>query len=371
MQDVDGNPFQPDIIYRGFIASPVAGTPQGLAVYVNGARFNDPFGDTVNWDLIPAVAIQSVTVQSSNPLFGLNALGGSVSVQLKNGFTFQGGDFSTYAGSYGRLGSSLEYGKQVGDFAVYGSGEFIHDGGFQPTGYSQIERGFLDLGWRGPTSELHLDITGANNWLGNPGASPVQALQANLGNIFTAPNTVYNQYFGLNLHGTYAIDPKMSVQGVAYFHNLDQRVPERSHRSTWAPCNDGSGFICNGDGSYVTGAGGTPITDLWSGGPYSGLSRPNPERPRLWRLAAADRRQRTRRAAQSSGRRREVLTGRTAFSPAKRSLAASIRIPGSFSRPALSRFSRRKGSIRSRFRTSISTTGYSVRTSGPCSRSWI
>ena len=93
VEDVDGNPFQPDIIYRGFIASPVAGTPQGLAVYVNGARFNDPFGDTVNWDLIPAVAIQSVTVQSSNPLFGLNALGGSVNVQLKNGFNFQGGDF--------------------------------------------------------------------------------------------------------------------------------------------------------------------------------------------------------------------------------------------------------------------------------------
>ncbi len=271
VQDVDGNPFQPDIIYRGFIASPVAGTPQGLAVYVNGARFNDPFGDTVNWDLIPAVAIQSVTVQSSNPLFGLNALGGSVNVQLKNGFTFQGGDFSTYAGSYGRLGSSLEYGKQVGDYAVYGSAEFIHDGGFQPTGSSQISRGFLDLGWRGPASELHLDITGANNWLGNPGASPVQALQANLGNIFTAPNTVYNQYFGLNLHGTYAIDPKMSVQGVAYFHNLDQRVPNGTTVDV-SPCNDGSGYICNGDGSYVTGPGGTPVSDLWNGGPYSGLS---------------------------------------------------------------------------------------------------
>src|SRR5271165_4275624 len=197
VNDVEGNPFQPDIIYRGFIASPVAGTPQGLAVYVNGARFNDAFGDTVNWDLIPAVAIQSVTVESSNPLFGLNALGGSVNVQLKNGFNFQGGDFSTYAGSYGRLGSSLEYGKQVGDFAIYGSGEYIYDGGFQPTGSSQIERGFLDLGWRGPGAEAHLDITGANNWLGNPGASPVQALNAGLGNIFTAPNTVYNQYVGL------------------------------------------------------------------------------------------------------------------------------------------------------------------------------
>ncbi len=271
ISDVEGNEFQPDIIYRGFIASPVAGTPQGLAVYVNGARFNDPFGDTVNWDLIPAVAIQSVAVESSNPLFGLNALGGSVNVQLKNGFSLHGGDFSTYAGSYGRLGSSLEYGKQVGDFAIYGSGEYIHDSGFQPTGESQIERGFLDLGWRGPGSEAHLDITGANNWLGNPGASPVQALNANLGNIFTAPNTVYNQYFGLNLHGSYAIDSKMSVQGVAYFQNLDQRIPNGTTVDV-SPCNDGSGLLCNGDGTYVTGPGGTLVPDVWNGGPYSGLS---------------------------------------------------------------------------------------------------
>ena len=225
----------------------------------------------MNWDLIPAVAIQSVTVESSNPLFGLNALGGSVNVQLKNGFNFQGGDFSTYAGSYGRLGSSLEYGKQVGDFAIYGAGEYIYDSGFQPTGSSQIERGFLDLGWRAPGAEFHLDLTGANNWLGNPGASPVQALNAGLGNIFTAPNTVYNQYVGLNLHGSYAIDSKLSVQGVAYFQNLDQTIPNGTTVDVM-PCNDGTGLVCNGDGTYVTGAGGTLVPDVWNGGPYSGLS---------------------------------------------------------------------------------------------------
>ena len=270
VSNVEGNEFQPDIIYRGFIASPVAGTPQGLAVYVNGARFNDPFGDTVNWDLIPANAIQSVTVESSNPLFGLNALGGSVNVQLKNGFNFQGGDSSTFAGSYGRLGSNLEYGKQVGNFAIYGSGEYLYDSGFQPTGSAQIERAYLDLGWRSPGAEAHLDIMGANNWIGNPGASPVQALNQNLGNIFTAPNTVYNQYFGLNLHGTYAIDSKLSLQGVAYYQNLDQRVPNGDTVDV-EPCDDNPGFLCNEDGSMVIGPGGKPIPDYWSGGPYSGL----------------------------------------------------------------------------------------------------
>src|SRR3954454_16691154 len=48
-----GNPFQPTLLYHGFAASPLQGTAQGLAVYVNGMRFNQPFGDTVDWDLIP------------------------------------------------------------------------------------------------------------------------------------------------------------------------------------------------------------------------------------------------------------------------------------------------------------------------------
>src|SRR4051794_33702243 len=53
VSEVSGNPFQPDVQFRGFVASPIAGTPQGLAVYQNGVRVNEAFGDSVNWDLIP------------------------------------------------------------------------------------------------------------------------------------------------------------------------------------------------------------------------------------------------------------------------------------------------------------------------------
>jgi len=53
INDVTGNPFQPEVDFRGFVASPVSGTPEGLAVYMNGIRINEAWGDTVNWDLIP------------------------------------------------------------------------------------------------------------------------------------------------------------------------------------------------------------------------------------------------------------------------------------------------------------------------------
>src|SRR5271169_3750725 len=80
VNDTLADPFQPDILYRGFAASPALGTPQGLAVYQNGVRINEAFGDTVNWDLFPDIAISRVDVVSSSPVYGLNALGGGSSV---------------------------------------------------------------------------------------------------------------------------------------------------------------------------------------------------------------------------------------------------------------------------------------------------
>src|SRR5271168_5631102 len=73
VSNVSGNEFQPDIFYRGFDASGVTGTPQGLAVYQNGARINEAFGNVVNWDLIPQIAIDKTTIIAANPIFGLNA----------------------------------------------------------------------------------------------------------------------------------------------------------------------------------------------------------------------------------------------------------------------------------------------------------
>src|SRR5262249_20221872 len=84
--NVQGNEFATDLRYRGFAASPLQGTPQGLAVYMQGIRVNEAFGDTVNWDLIPKVAIGRSDVWTNNPAFGLNALGGAISFQMKDGF---------------------------------------------------------------------------------------------------------------------------------------------------------------------------------------------------------------------------------------------------------------------------------------------
>ena len=90
LSDQTGNEFQRDLNYRGFVASPVIGTPQGLAVYQNGVRINEVFGDIVNWDFIPQNAIDHMTLVPSNPIYGLNAIGGALSFDMKNGYTYHG-----------------------------------------------------------------------------------------------------------------------------------------------------------------------------------------------------------------------------------------------------------------------------------------
>ena len=155
VNEVTGNPFQPDVQFRGFVASPIAGTPQGLAVYQNGVRVNEAFGDTVNWDLIPTAAIRSVTVVTNNPAFGLNALGGAVNVLMKDGFNYQGAEIDTMGGSFGRIQSSAQWGKQIDNFAVYGALEGLHDNGFRNFSASNVRRFYGDVGYRNDGSEFH------------------------------------------------------------------------------------------------------------------------------------------------------------------------------------------------------------------------
>lgn len=271
INDASGNAFQPSVLFRGFAASPVEGDPQGLAVYVNGARFNLPLGDTVNWDLIPANAINRVDVEGSNPVFGLNALGGSISVQMKNGFTYHGGEAVGYGGSFGRAAGLFQYGRESGNASAYVAADILNDNGYRNTSASTLYQAYTDLGWRGRQAEVHLDITAASTDLGNPGATPVDLLAVDRAANSTAPNYVKNKYVSLNLNGSYDIDDDTSVQGVLYYSNLSQRLVNGVTVDA-APCTDGSGNLCNASGAPLTDRGGNPIADFLNGGPYGGNS---------------------------------------------------------------------------------------------------
>jgi outer membrane receptor protein involved in Fe transport len=270
LDSASGNPYQPTFFYHGYAASPLQGTPQGLAVYVNGVRFNQPFGDTVDWDLLPDIAIDKINLEGSNPVFGLNALGGSVNVQMKDGFSYQGFETDVSGGSFGQVQGEFQYGQRVGDTAAYIAGNVLHQSGWRDLQSSDLQNFYGDIGWRGPRAELHLNLTLAHDVLNGPGTSPVELLAADSAAQFTAPNQISNQYVALSLNGNADLADTTSVQGVAYYRYFLQRVINGNAPND-TPCDDGSGLLCSSPGMPSTTLGGATIPDFLNGGPYSEL----------------------------------------------------------------------------------------------------
>jgi len=221
--DVQGNEFALDLRYRGFAASPLQGTPQGLAVYMQGIRVNEAFGDTVNWDLIPKVAIGRSDIWTNNPAFGLNALGGAISFQMKDGFTYSGTEFDTSGGSYGRVGGSLQYGVRNGEWGLYLAAEGLKDDGWRLQSPSRLARFYGDLGWKGTDAEIHLVTSAADNFFGVVGPTPLELLANDYRAIYTWPQTTKNQAELIALNGRYSVTDHWTVQSNLYYRRFDQQ----------------------------------------------------------------------------------------------------------------------------------------------------
>lgn len=265
-----GNPFQPTFFYHGFAASPLQGTTEGLAVYVNGMRFNQPFGDTVDWELIPDIAIDRLDILGSNPVFGLNALGGALNVRLKDGFGFHGFEGDVSGGSFQQAQGEFQFGTRSGNTAAYVAGNAVHQTGWRDLQSSSIRNLYGDIGWRGDSADVHLNLTYASSNLNGPGTSPVELLQADRKAQFTAPNEVANEYAAAGLTGNVDLTGRLSLQVLAYYRHFRQNVTNGNVAND-APCNDGSGLLCSDVGVVSTTAGGVPIPDFLAGGPYSQL----------------------------------------------------------------------------------------------------
>ena len=261
VSNVSGNEFEPDLSYRGFDATAVTGTPQGLAVYQNGTRINEAFGDVVNWDLIPSIAIDKTAIIAANPIFGLNALGGAVTVTMKNGFTWQGFEADLEGGSFYRAQEQIQYGKQVGDWSVYLAANQINDGGWRVTGASQLTNFYGDVGYKANGFESHLQLTAGNTQFGAPATTPIQQLQTNWGSVYTVPQTTYNQMAMLQWTGAYAYSNTLNFQAGAYFRQFNQQHVDGNGTDV-TPCPP---YSCL-NGSPVHGAFGGIIPDISQGG---------------------------------------------------------------------------------------------------------
>ena len=248
------NPFQPDVQYRGFEASPVVGTPTGVAVYQNGVRLNDPFGDFVSWDLIPDFAVDRLDVIPTNPVYGLNALGGAVVIGMKNGFNFQGGEAQLSGGSFGRRHFTAQYGRQIGNVAGYIGANAVYDDGFRKRSGSIVRQLYADVGAESDNGSLHIGFTGANNNLAGIGPTPIQLVDTDRSAVFVSPQTFLDTLAMTSLTGNYRANDALSFQGSFYVRGAGRKsfagnITEVQRCGAASP-----GFLCFGDAS-------TPLFD--------------------------------------------------------------------------------------------------------------
>src|SRR5208282_3959131 len=262
------DPFQPDILYRGFEASPVLGTPQGLAVYQNGVRINEALGGAVNWDLIPDIAIDRVELVSSSPLYGLNALGGAISVSMKNGFTYQGSELELSGGSFGRHSAALQYGVGDDHVALYVAGRALDQTGWRMFSDDVVRQLYAVLSARGERSSIELSYARADNQLNGLGAAPVQELQLSRGLVFTNPQDNLDRLGFLTLDASLNITDAWALQSVLYYREYGQTVAN-GNTTNYASCTlaQYSGDLCQADGvTPLTNAAGSNLPDISRGG---------------------------------------------------------------------------------------------------------
>jgi outer membrane receptor protein involved in Fe transport len=262
------DPFQSGILYRGFEASPVLGTPEGLAVYQNGVRINEAFGDTVNWDLIPDLAIDRVEISSASPVYGLNALGGGVSVTMKNGFTYQGSDLEVSGGSFGQHSAAVQYGVHSDHLAFYVAGRGLDQTGWRLFSDDVVRQWYAVVSARNESGSLDLSYAGADNRLNGQGAAPIQELNLSRGLVFTGPQANDNRLDFLTLNGNWNLTDSWAVQPVLYYRQYQQTVAN-GNTTNYTACTTtaNSGSLCQQDGvTPVTNAVGTVLPDISDGG---------------------------------------------------------------------------------------------------------
>ena len=255
--DYQGNELQASLALRGFNASPVLGESQGLAVYQNGMRLNEAFGDLMNWDLQPSFAIAKLQVlPGSNPVFGLNALGGAVSLQMKTGFDSPGGSLDIAGGPNGRGKSIAEVGGRDGQIGYYAGVMALNDDGWRNHSPSRLLQGYGDLAWRGESGELHAAVTLAASYLGNNGGAPREMLDSSWASAFTVPDNQRDNVAALDLRGSHDMAGGLSLQGSLYFRHLRTAV-ENGNTSNFQDC--GNGTLCDGNSAPLTDLKGNPI----------------------------------------------------------------------------------------------------------------
>jgi iron complex outermembrane receptor protein len=237
-----GNPFQQDLNFRGFTASPLLGTPQGLSVFQDGVRINEAFGDVVNWDLLPASAISSVQlIPGSNPAFGLNTLGGALAIYTRSGAQSRGGAIELSGGSFGRKTAEFEYGGARDHFDYFLTGNYFDDKGWADHNPSRVKQFFGKVGYQDDKTDLDLSLTLADNMLQGTQTLPASWLDTPK-QAYTLPDLNENKLAFVTVKGSRFVGDDVLLGGNAYYRRFRNTNISSNVNGDYGAIDPGSGM---------------------------------------------------------------------------------------------------------------------------------
>ncbi|MCY7370516.1 MAG: TonB-dependent receptor [Polaromonas sp.] len=218
VNEVQGSPFQVDVNYRGQRLSPTLGSAQGLSVYLDGVRINEPFGDVMNWDLLPEAAISGLALlPGSNPLFGLNTLGGALVLTTKSGATHPGTEVDVSLASFGRRRLDFSHGREWGEgWHAYAAGTQFRERGWRDESPGELGNLFLKLGRQQGASDWGLSYLQARSELVGNGLLSQSLYNIDRRSGYTFEDRTRQRARLLNFTFNHALDAQQRVSASAW-----------------------------------------------------------------------------------------------------------------------------------------------------------
>src|SRR5256714_8773928 len=203
-----GATAQLDVSLRGFQVSPVIGLPQGVTVYVDGVRANEPDAHEVNFDLLPLEDMERVdVVYGPSVLLGRNALGAAVNLVTRRGGTPASREMEASAGSWGRYELKAHAGARPGVWDYYGGARYERETGWRQDTRTRIGTLFAKVGLLNGTWDATLSYTGADNRIYQAGSLPESLAAARSDSNFTSGDYFAPRSHLLLLNGQRLIGP--------------------------------------------------------------------------------------------------------------------------------------------------------------------
>ncbi len=259
-----GSPYQSDVSYRGFQATSLLGSPTGLSVYLDGVRMNEAFGSIVNWDLIPMNAIRQVEVlPGSNPLFGLNTLGGALVLDTKNGADNGGLGVTMQAGSFNRKAVQAEAGGTLANkaFDWFVAGNYDEQDGYRWYTNTLVKQAYGKLRWHGTSAHAELGVVWADTSLNGTQALPLSMLGTPQ-MAYTWPDNVSNNQVIVNVKADARLASNVTISGNVYYRR-SKAHSSNSNASNDDGCEGGESRNCTADAVNGT------ALDLYQANPYA------------------------------------------------------------------------------------------------------